>query len=180
MTHPQPSPQIETPPASNDAPDAVRLAAALGRIPSGLFVVTWRQAGGDHGMLASWVMQTGFQPPLIALAVARSRDLFAAIEQHTPFVVNVLAESQRSLVGRFGKPIAPAEDPFAGLAIERTTTGTLAVADAAAWLECQPLPQPRDQWSNGDHAVVLARVVASGGVTDQQPIVHVRKNGLRY
>ena len=43
------------------------MAAALGRIPSGLFIVTWRDADDapDRGMLASWVMQGGFAPPIL-------------------------------------------------------------------------------------------------------------------
>ena len=132
-------------------------------------------------MLASWVMQAGFEPPLIAIAVAQSRDLLAAIEQSTPFVVNVLGESQRSLVGRFGKPAGSGEDPFSGLAVERTTTGTVALAGATAWLECSPVAQPAcGDAAVGDHAVVLARVIASRGNAEQQPLVHLRRNGLRY
>ena len=121
-------------------------AAALGRIPSGLFVVTWRgREGGsaetDRAMLASWVMQGGFVPPLITIAVGTSRDLLAAIDQCIPFVVNVLGESQRPLVARFGRPAGPGEDPFAGLAVDRSPTGTAVIPDASAWLECQAVTQ---------------------------------------
>jgi len=179
MTLPQPTPQSDSP--STPAADTTQLAAALGRIPSGLFVVTWRAAGHDRSMLASWVMQAGFEPPLVAIAVARSRDLLAAIGQATPFVVNVLGESQRPLVGRFGKPSGSGEDPFAGLAIERTTTGTVALAEATAWLECRPLEQPASgDVAAGDHVVVLGRVIASRADAEQQPLVHLRRNGLRY
>lgn len=164
-----------------DAADTAQLAAALGRIPSGLFVVTWRAAGQDRSMLASWVMQAGFEPPLLAIAVARSRDLLAAIAAATPFVVNVLGESQRQLVGRFGKPSGPGEDPFAGLVLERTAAGTAALAEAAAWLECRPHDLPDcGAAATGDHVVVLGRVVASRGNAEQPPLVHLRRNGLRY
>lgn len=177
------------------------IASVLGRIPSGLFVVTWLDPcdGGDRGMLASWLMQAGFEPPSISLAVAPSRGLAAAIEVGTPFVVNLLAEGQRGMVGRFGRPATPAPDgqtgggydPFDGLEVERAPCGAAILAPGSGWLECVG--------SGGitatDHRVVVAVVRAAGcgvvhaapdgavpdGVTlEGGPIVHLRKNGLRY
>lgn len=178
MTQPQPTPQD-----ASATPAGESVAAALGRIPSGLFVVTWRDADDapDRGMLASWVMQGGFSPPMITIAVAPSRDLVSAIDQCRCFVVNVLGEQQRPLVARFGRPSGPGEDPFAGLPIERTPSGGAAIVDAASWLECRPVSQTGGGGGNaGDHVVVLARVTAAGSGPDLQPLVHLRKNGLRY
>jgi flavin reductase (DIM6/NTAB) family NADH-FMN oxidoreductase RutF len=179
MTQPQPTSQ-------NEPADAEATAAALGRIPSGLFVVTWRARENeadatDRAMLASWIMQGGFVPPLITIAVGATRDLLAAIDQCTPFVVNVLGESQRSLVGRFGKPAGPGEDPFAGLAVDRSPSGAAVIPDAIAWLECQAVTQAGGSGGQmGDHVIILARVLAAGTGPEQPPLVHVRKNGLRY
>jgi flavin reductase (DIM6/NTAB) family NADH-FMN oxidoreductase RutF len=123
--------------AQNEPVDTEATAAALGRIPSGLFVVTWRARENgadatDRAMLASWIMQGGFVPPLITIAVGTSRDLLAAIDQWDPFVVNVLGESQRPLLARFGKPAAPGEDPFAGLAVNRSPSGAALMAPGQA------------------------------------------------
>ncbi len=41
----------------NDATASDSLAAALGRIPSGLFVLTAGSGATETGMLASWVQQ---------------------------------------------------------------------------------------------------------------------------
>lgn len=155
-----------------------RLGAALGRIPSGLFIVTWHVEGSDRAMLASWATQAGFAPPLISVAVGVTRDLLAAIRGGGAFVVNVLSDSQRGLLGRFGKPPAPGEDPFAGLPTERTGRGIVVLADAAAWLECEPVAESLP--IAADHALVLGRVTAAGGRTDLAPLIHVRRNGLKY
>jgi flavin reductase (DIM6/NTAB) family NADH-FMN oxidoreductase RutF len=177
MTQPQSTSQ-------NEPSDAV--GAALGRIPSGLFVVTWRGRepdadASDRAMLASWIMQGGFVPPLITIAVSTSRDLLSAIDQCTPFVVNVLGESQRSLVARFGKPATPGEDPFAGLTVNRSPAGAAVIPEAAAWLECQAVTQAGGTGGQmGDHVIILARVLAAGTGPEQQPLVHTRRNGLRY
>jgi flavin reductase (DIM6/NTAB) family NADH-FMN oxidoreductase RutF len=177
------------------------IASVLGRIPSGLFVVTWLDPGdnGDRGMLASWVMQAGFEPPSISLAVAPSRGLAAAIEAGTPFVVNLLAEGQRSMVGRFGRPASQAQngqagggyDPFDGLSVERAPCGAAILAPGSGWLECVGA----GGITATDHRVVVAVVRAAGcgffqaapndgpigdGRIADGPIVHLRKNGLRY
>lgn len=170
MTSSTPSPPAApVPPA---AAPATGIAVALGRIPSGLFVVTWRDGDTDRGMLASWVMQAGFEPPALSVAIAPARDLLAAVDRGATFVVNVLAESQRSLLARFGRP---ADDPFVGLTIERAPGGVAVLADAAAWLECRSAVRA----AHGDHVVVIAEVVAAGG-TGAEPLVHLRKSGLRY
>jgi flavin reductase (DIM6/NTAB) family NADH-FMN oxidoreductase RutF len=167
----QPTSQTDTAlPSVPDVPPAI--ASALGRIPSGLFVISWREEASDRTMLASWVMQAGFAPPLVSIAVAASRDLLAALERGTPFAASILGESQRSLLSRFGKPSA---DAFDGLAVHRTPSGSAALADAAAWLECRRVAAA----SHGDHVVVLAEVTSAGG-GEREPLVHVRRNGLRY
>jgi len=179
MTNSPPPPQTDA--SRSAATDGSAVGLALGRIPSGLFIVTWRDGDQDRGMLASWVMQAGFDPPMLAIAVAPSRGLFAAVEAGTPFVVNVLADDQRPLLARFGRPTAPGENPFAGLAISRAACGSPVLDGAAAWLECSPVAQASGTVdARCDHVVVLARVTAAGADPDAPPLVHLRKNGLRY
>lgn len=163
---------MQPPPQSPSSPAAAEIAVALGRVPSGLFVVSWREGEADRGMLASWVMQAGFAPPLLSVAIAESRDLLAAIDRGQPFAVSVLAESQRGLLARFGKP---GPDAFAGLDVQRTASGLAALPDAAAWMECRTATRA----AHGDHVVVIAEVVAAGGAGGE-PAVHVRRHGLRY
>jgi len=168
-------------PLSSQSPAPADLdgcATALGRIPSGLFIVTWRAADADRGMLASWVMQAGFEPPLVSVAVGTSRDLLGVIRTGGLFAVNVLAESQRSLLARFGKPPAAGEDPFAGLAIDRTPSGVATLAEAAGWMECRAVGEA--VVVGADHVLVLGRIEAAGGRPDAAPLLHVRRNGLKY
>lgn len=184
MTHSQSTAQTPAAGAAAAGAPVSAIGAALGRIPSGLFVITWRDGSGsdggpDRGMLASWVMQAGFDPPLVSIAVGASRDLLAAAVKGVPFVVNVLGESQRSLAGRFGRPGDTGDDPFAGLALERTATGTAALAEAVAWLECRSAGAVQGDEA-GDHRLLLGRVTSARGGSDAPPLVHLRRNGLRY
>ena len=54
-------------PMADASPDP--LAQALGRIPSGLFLVTTELGGAPLGFLGSFVMQVGFDPPTVCVAV---------------------------------------------------------------------------------------------------------------
>lgn len=176
MTSPPPSAESAT-----TEGDLAGLAVALGRIPSGLFVITWREGSRDCGMLASWVMQAGFTPPMVTVAVAPGRTLLAAIDAGTPFVVNVLADTQRFLLARFGRQGGPADDPFGGLAVGRAPCGAATIGEAAAWLECSAVARMAGGVEpSPDHTVVLARVTSAGFWPDAVPLVHLRKNGLRY
>jgi flavin reductase (DIM6/NTAB) family NADH-FMN oxidoreductase RutF len=172
----QSAPAAARDPASGQTGGADPIGAALGRIPSGLFVVTWREGDRDHGMLASWVMQAGFAPPAVSVAIAPGRDLLAAIDRGATFAINVLGEGQRPLLSRFGRPATAGEDPFDGLEHSRTPAGDLILQGSAAWLACGPL----GRLEVTDHVIMLARIDAAGPGSVADPLVHVRKNGLRY
>src|SRR4051812_26637484 len=99
------------------------LAAALGRVPSGLFVLTVRQGEQETGMLASWVQQCSFEPPQVSVAVQRGRFAHGLLGDGAAFVVNVLAAGQTDLLKHFGKGFGPDEPAFTGLGVYHTTEG---------------------------------------------------------
>ena len=167
--------------SDSSAPDAspqdTSLAVALGRIPSGLFLVMWRDEDDDRVMLASWVMQAGFAPPAISLGVERSRDALPFLQQGGRFVLHLLGSEDRGLIGRFAKPASPGSDPFEGLEITRSNCGAAILAGVGNVLACRATAS----CTAGDHEVVVATVeeaIRADGAVD--PTVHVRKNGLRY
>lgn len=163
-------------PSSPDA-SASQLAKALGRIPSGLFLVMWRDGEADRVMLASWVMQAGFAPPAVSIAVERSRDALPYLQQGGRFVLHILGSEDRGLIGRFAKPAAPGADPFEGLEIERSGCGAAVLSGVANVLECRAT----GSCPTGDHEVVVAEVEhVIRGEESVAPTVHLRKNGLRY
>src|SRR4051812_6891408 len=152
------------------------LAAVLGRIPSGLFVLTSARDGKETGMLASWVMQAGFEPPMVSVALKSDRFIAQWLAAGAPFVLNVLADDQKQVVSRFSRGFELDEPAFEGLEIVRTPAGLPALADASGYLECRS----KTHVDSGDHRVFLAEVTAGSMLADGQPYVHIRKNGLRY
>ena len=161
----------------NDTPLS-DVAVALGRVPSGLFVVTARNAEGEEtAFLASWVMQAGFEPAALSVAVGQDRAALDFVRQPgSVFTVSVIADSEKGQVGPFARGVAPAVDALAELPVERTGSGQAVVEGCLAWMECRTLSHA----PSGDHAIVVGEVVEARGGRDDAPAIHVRKNGLGY
>ncbi len=150
--------------------------APLGRVPSGIFILTIRQGNQETGMLASWVQQAGFEPPMVTVAVKNGRYVSDWLAAGTPFVLNVIAAGQNQFLKHFGKGFGPDENAFSGLRIERTANETPWLADTAGYLECRP----DKHLESGDHRIFLAEVVGGRLLNSDEPMLHVRKNGLKY
>lgn len=152
------------------------LAAALGRIPSGLFVVTARHGDAETGMLASWVQQCAFEPPLISLAIKHGRDITTWLTENAPFNVNILDDSQTDLLIHFGRGFALGDPAFTGLEVERPPGKPPILSEALAYLECRvvrSLPA-------GDHDLFIGEVVGGRLLNEGHPMVHIRKSGFHY
>jgi flavin reductase (DIM6/NTAB) family NADH-FMN oxidoreductase RutF len=156
--------------------DDQALAAALGRVPSGLFVLTVRQRDQETGMLASWVQQCSFDPPRVSVAVQRGRFVHGLLTDGAAFAVNVLAAGQTDLLKHFGKGFGPDEPAFTGLEVERTPTGAAVLTAALAHLDCRVA----GRFAAGDHDLVIGEVLGGRLHADGPPAVHVRKTGLKY
>jgi flavin reductase (DIM6/NTAB) family NADH-FMN oxidoreductase RutF len=155
------------------------LSQALGRIPSGLYILTIRHEGRSTGMLASWVQQAGFDPPMLTTAVKHDRYVADWIEATGRFTLNQLATGSKSLIRHFGRGFPPDADAFEGLELEAegTTMGGPVLASALAYLDVEVA----EQINSGDHRIFLGRIIAgSMQQTDAEPFLHVRANGFHY
>ena len=81
----------------------------LGRVPSGIFILTAGVGERATGMLSSWVMQAGFEPPMVSVGVKLGRYVCDWLTEGQPFVLNLVGESQSQLLKHFGKGFEPGE-----------------------------------------------------------------------
>lgn len=160
----------------SDTSPQKQLAAALGRIPSGLFILTVRRGEAETGMLASWVQQCAFTPPHVSFVVRRDRPVLDWMTADTIVCLNILDDTQTDMIGHFGRGFALHEPAFTGLDVERPGGGPPILTEALAYLECRiATRQPV-----GDHELVLAEVISGQMLNDGQPMVHIRKSGAHY
>lgn len=157
-------------------PHRQQLGAALGRVPSGLFILTAQQGDAETGLLVSWVQQCGIDPPLVSVAVKRDRPVSAWLTEGSTFVLNVLDDAQTDMVAHFGRGFKLGEPAFEGLEVERGEGGVPILSEALACLHCRII----NRSPAGDHDLVVAQVMAGKMLGEGQPMVHVRKSGFHY
>lgn len=152
------------------------IGTVLGKLPSGMFVLTTRNGVQETAMLSSWVMQAGFKPPAITVAIRQKRYVAEWLSKGCPFVLNLLEQGQTGLLRHFSRGFPPDEKPFETLNPYRTEKGIPVLRDTLGYLECEP----RLHVDSGDHRIFLAVVTAGNLATASQPMVHIRRSGMHY
>ena len=148
----------------------------LGRVTSGIYILTAGTGDRATGMLASWVMQAGFEPPMVSVAVQQGRYINEWITAGEPFVLNIVDEKQLDLLKHFGSGFEPGVPAFEGLAVQHCPRGITILSDCLGHLECEPTSHS----DSGDHRIFLARIVRGNLQHDNRPMVHLRKSGKHY
>ncbi len=156
--------------------DVSALARALGRIPSGLYVVTTLRADEPVGFVGSFVMQMGFEPPTVCMAVGRTRPHLADLRESGHFALSILDKQASGLMAPFFRKLPDGESPFDQLRLMPTSIGVPVLADALAWVACRVV----GEHAAGDHIAVFGEVVDGALLREGDPTCHLRKNGLGY
>ncbi len=150
------------------------IGAAIGRIPSGVFIVTAKR-GGDQkiGMMGSWVTQAGFEPPCVSVAVHPDREIYSAIEESQSFSINVLSNENMNLMKAFSR-YSP--DQFDAVDFTDTEHG-IVLNEAVAVLHCRL----KSKHEAADHHIFVGEVI-DGAQLDHEhsPMIHLRKSGFNY
>jgi flavin reductase (DIM6/NTAB) family NADH-FMN oxidoreductase RutF len=150
---------------------------AIGRIPSGVFILTAADEGESSAMMASWVQQVAFDPPALCVAVAKGRPIGEMIRESGQFSLSIIPEGDTTLMKRYARGLKPGEDAFAGVETLTTPLGIPALKSALAWLDCQLL-QTVD--FGGDHDLFLAEVVGGAVLQPGHAFMHQRGSGFHY
>jgi flavin reductase (DIM6/NTAB) family NADH-FMN oxidoreductase RutF len=151
-------------------------AAALGKIPSGLFILTVADDPEPTGLLVSWVQQCSFDPPQITVAIRPERHVSTLLTNETSFVLNQLASGQKNLLSHFGKGFNRGEPAFAGIATRSNADGVPIIGEALGYLDCFVVGRV----SAGDHDLIIGQIDGGQLLTEGHAYVHFRRNGLNY
>ena len=152
------------------------IGAALGKIPSGIFIVTARHDGQSTGMLGSWVMQAAFEPPMVTVAVRKDRYLAEWLQDKAAVAVNILSDDEKNMISHYGRGFEPGADAFEGIELRDDEPDVPVIADALAYL----VGNVEGSLETGDHIVFSLRIVRGRLMREAAPMIHVRKDGMRY
>lgn len=154
----------------------LQAAAALGKIPSGIFIITASEGSRKEGYLGSWVQQVSFSPLLLSIALRPGRPCYELIHATKRFCVNVIGQNNGGALKPFWSP-KPDVDPFASLEWSANERGNIIIKSAVAALDCEF----RSAFTPGDHEIIFAEVVAGLVIqAEDKPLTHIRKSGLGY
>lgn len=155
--------------------DREKVAPALGKIPSGLFIATGSLDARPVGMLCSFVEQCGFHPPMISIALSEDRLLVRALEENGKLGLNILGDGSNSLMAPFAS--GTNTDPFSGIERKPNAHGIPQLTEAMAFLACEI----RGKLPSGDHVLYVAEVI-DGELQEElgEPMIRVRKSGFQY
>ena len=150
-------------------------SAVVGRVASGIYILTAGTGDRATGMLTSWVMQAGFEPLMVTVAVHQERPVCEWLTDDQPFVLNVVGDGQKNLLAHFGKGFAPGENAFEGIELTHCPRGVPILSECLGHMECEPVGHVASE----GHRIFLAKV-ARGSCSDGEPMVQVRKDGRHY
>ncbi|HEX4599911.1 MAG TPA: flavin reductase family protein [Gemmatimonadales bacterium] len=131
----------------------------LRHFPCGLAALTVKHAGEEHGMTASWVIQTSVQPPMVGVAVQNASQTIGMVRDAHHFALSVFQEGQRELAAKLGRASSLAPHKLKGIKTKPApVSGAPLLVDALGWVECRVVAT----LPSGDHTLVLGEVVAAG------------------
>jgi flavin reductase (DIM6/NTAB) family NADH-FMN oxidoreductase RutF len=125
----------------------------MARMTYGIYVLTTRHGETVNGMIASWVSQVSYDPPLIMAAVHPNRYSHELLEKSGHFALHILDRGQTDLLARFKGP-DPGEK-LAGIAWREGKTGCPVLADCIGSLECRITRT----LAPGNHTLFIGEVV---------------------
>ena len=154
-----------------------RLAKPLGKVPSGVYILTAAHGGKSHAMLASWVQQAAFDPPALSVALAKDRPIYPLIRESKRFALSILGEHDTALMKKYARGIDPGQDAFEGMRTVKSAQGIPCLADALGWIDCRVMSVCE---FGGDHDLILGEVTAAELLKEGLPFKHSRGNGFHY
>jgi 3-hydroxy-9,10-secoandrosta-1,3,5(10)-triene-9,17-dione monooxygenase reductase component len=146
--------------------DQARFREVLGHFATGVTVVTATEEGSPVGFTCQAFTSLSLEPPLVALAPAKSSTSWPRISAAGAFCVNILSDHQEALARTFAVSGA---DKFSGVPWHLGSAGTPVLEGTLAWVECRL----EAIYEAGDHELVVGRVLDLG-VGEGAPLVFYR------
>jgi len=137
---------------------------AIGKMTYGIYVLTSFKGEVINGMIASWVSQISFEPPLIMVAVHPNRYSHHIIEQSGFFTLHILRKNQKNYLSRFKGPDPTSK--FSSIEWTRGKTGCPVLTDCIAYMECKKVSSLKP----GNHTLYIGEVVAAETFSNEVPM----------
>jgi len=149
----------------------------MGHFATGISVVTTLDGDRPQGITVNAFSSVSLEPPLVMVALDRSRFITPMVRAFGRYAVNVLGSDQQQLSDCFAHaPVSPGREDFCGATWHAGASGLPLIDGSIATLECSVL----ETFGAGDHDLFIGRVDA----LDQHregvpPLLYFRRRYLR-
>ena len=145
---------------------------AFARLTYGIYALTSKTDEVINAMIASWVSQVSYEPPLVMVAVHPNRFSHQLIAQGGSFALHVLASTQANLLSRFKG--ADVKAKFSSLDWAAGKSGCPILKECLAYLECDL----KTHYRPGNHTLFIGEVIAAGVFADDKPLTTGDYDGI--
>ncbi|HVT87306.1 MAG TPA: flavin reductase family protein [Tepidisphaeraceae bacterium] len=153
-----------------------QIAKPLGRVPSGVYILTARHNDHTAAIMASWVQQASFDPPSLSIALAKGRPIGEMIRASNRLAISILPSDDKTLMKYYAR-LKPDEDAFQGVSIRPAPSGIPILLDSLGYLDCE-LSGVHD--FGGDHDLFIAKITAGEMLREGTAFAHQRGSGFHY
>ena len=146
----------------------------LSKMIYGIYVLTTFRGEEINGMIASWVSQISYDPPMVIAAIHPNRYSHQMIHESAFFALHLLSREKKDLLSCFKNP-----DPglrFSSLKWTRGKTGCPILKDCVGYMECEV----KDEMEPGNHTLFLGEVVAAEIFSNEVPMSTLDYEGVYF
>lgn len=144
--------------------DAATLRRSFGAFPTGVVAISALRGDEPVGFAASSFVSISFQPPMVAVSVARTSTTWPRIADAPALGLSVLSSGQGALCRRLASREG---NRFDGVTWQATPEGAVLIEDAALWLTARVSAT----YDGGDHEIVLLELITAELFSDVEPLV---------
>jgi flavin reductase len=139
-----------------DEPSSDVYRLAVGRLATGVTIVSSRLGGVDHAMTANAVASVSLEPLLVLVCVEREARFHDAIIESGVWGVSILPSTGRATADWLATRGRPLHGQLDRVPTHRGVTGVALLDESLATLECEST----DTYAGGDHTIVVGRVLS--------------------
>jgi flavin reductase (DIM6/NTAB) family NADH-FMN oxidoreductase RutF len=150
--------------AVSERPSVASLKRTFSCFPSGVAAICGTVDGESVGMVASTFTSVSLDPPLVSVCMDRKSSTWPRLRTALTIGISILNQDQGAICRQLS---SKSLDRFARVPLSTGAGGALFIDGASAWFECSI----ESEIPAGDHFIVLLRIEALDGSTDQGPLI---------
>jgi flavin reductase (DIM6/NTAB) family NADH-FMN oxidoreductase RutF len=141
----------------------------------GLYVIGSASETSVATIIANWVTQVSFGPPLFAASIETESTMNNHIKRSKFYTINILSSENKELARALLKPSVPVGNTINGKEFSLSPGGGPYLKDALAAVECQVI----SSIVAGDHTIFVGEVVDAIALKEGDPLT-LKEIGWRY